>query len=83
MKPFVAIVSLALLAGTGTALAAAPLNPPRVYTGVYQPKGTPTKTTAFAPRPSNKRHVYGAPIQSPIFKRRPVKPSGIQVPPRP
>ena len=26
------------------------LNPPRVYTGVYQPHGKPTKSSAFAPR---------------------------------
>lgn len=73
MKTFVIVLSFALLASTGAAVAGAPLNPPRVYTGVYQPKGTPTKATSFAPRPANKRHAYGAPIQSPIFKRQPAK----------
>jgi len=86
MKPFVAVLSFALFASAGVAPAAAPLNPPRVYTGVYQPKGTPTKTAALAPRAGNKRHVYGAPIQKPIFKRQPVKsvrPITPQVPHRP
>jgi hypothetical protein len=46
------------------------LNAPKVYTGIHPPQGT--KATGFAPRPSN-RHVYGAPIQSPIFKSQPAK----------
>jgi len=52
------------------------LNPPRVYTGVYQPHGKPTKSSAFAPRTSRSgRHVYGAPIQQPILKMQPKKPT--------
>jgi hypothetical protein len=53
-----------------------PLNPPRVYTGIYQPHGKPTKSSAFAPRASHSgRHVYGAPIQKPILKMQPKKPT--------
>jgi len=52
------------------------LNPPRVYTGVYQPHGKPTKSSAFAPRANRSgRHVYGAPIQQPILKMQPKKPA--------
>jgi len=49
------------------------LNAPKVYTGVYQPKGT--KASSYAPQSGNKSHVYGAPIQSPIFKSQPKKPN--------
>jgi hypothetical protein len=52
-----------------------PLKPPRVYTGIYQPKSTPTKASALAPRAGAKRHNYGAPIQSPILKMQPKKPT--------
>lgn len=52
------------------------LNPPRVYTGVYQPHGKPTKSSGFAPRANHSgRHVYGAPIQQPILKMQPKKPA--------
>jgi hypothetical protein len=68
-----------LLATAGaTALASdnKPLNPPRVYTGIYQPHSKPTKSSAFAPRASRSgRHVYGAPIQKPILKMQPKKPT--------
>jgi hypothetical protein len=67
----------ALLAAASTAFANAnkPLNPPRVYTGVYQPHGKPTPSSGFAPRPGRSgRHVYGAPIQKPILKIQPPKP---------
>ena len=67
----------ALLATASTAFAGAnrPLNPPRIYTGVYQPHGKPTPSSGFAPRPGRSgRHVYGAPIQKPIFKMQPPKP---------
>ena len=47
------------------------LNAPKTYTGVHPPRGT--KASGFAPNPANKRHVYGAPIQSPIFTSHPVK----------
>lgn len=47
------------------------LNAPKTYTGIHPPKGT--KASGFAPNPGNKQHVYGAPIQSPIFKSHPVK----------
>jgi hypothetical protein len=47
------------------------LNAPKTYTGIHPPKGT--KASGFAPTPGNRRHVYGAPIQSPIFKSSPVK----------
>jgi hypothetical protein len=47
------------------------LNAPKTYTGIHSPKGT--KTSAMAPNPGNRRHVYGAPIQSPIFKTPPKK----------
>jgi len=49
------------------------LNAPKVYTGIHPPDGKATKASGFAPRPGNKRHVYGAPIQSPIFKSQPAK----------
>ena len=86
MKAFATVLAVALVANAGVALAGAPLNPPRVYTGVYQPKGAPTKPTSFAPRAGNKRHAYGAPIQSPILKRqqaRSPKSSAAQLPRRP
>ena len=52
------------------------LNPPRVYTGVYQPHSKLTKPSALAPRASHSgRHVYGAPIQRPILKMQPKKPT--------
>jgi hypothetical protein len=58
-----------------------PLNPPRVYTGVYQPHGKPTKSSALAPRASHSgRHVYGAPIQRPILKMQPKKPTPAAAP---
>ena len=71
MKTLAAVLSFALLAATVAASAEAntPLKPPRVYTGIYQPKSTPAKASSFAPRPGNRRRVYGAPIQSPIFNR--------------
>jgi hypothetical protein len=47
------------------------LNAPKTYTGIHPPKGT--KASGLAPNPANKRRVYGAPIQSPIFKSHPVK----------
>jgi hypothetical protein len=49
------------------------LNAPKVYTGIHPPQSNPTKASGFAPNPANRRHVYGAPIQSPIFKSQPVK----------
>ena len=49
------------------------LNAPTVYTGIHPPKGT--KASSFAPQPGNKSHVYGAPIQGPIFKSQPKKPA--------
>lgn len=53
-----------------------PLKPPRVYTGIYQPKGSLTKASSFAPRPGGtRRRVYGTPIQPPIFKMQPQKPT--------
>jgi hypothetical protein len=74
------LASLLLCTGLVTAPVAfaanAPLNPPRVYTGVYQPHGKVTKSSALAPRASHSgRHVYGAPIQKPILKMRPKKPT--------
>ena len=50
------------------------LNAPKIYTGIHPPQGKPTKSSALAPRAGgNKQHVYGAPIQSPIFKSQPAK----------
>lgn len=50
------------------------LNAPKVYTGSHPPQGKPTKSSALAPRAGgNKQHVYGAPIQSPIFKTQAAK----------
>lgn len=51
------------------------LNAPKVYTGIHPPQGKPTKSSGFAPRAGNKQHVYGAPIQSPIFKSQVAKKS--------
>lgn len=70
--------ALLTLATTQAAFAdsSTPLKPPRVYTGIYQPKGSPTKASSFAPRPGGtKRRVYGSPIQPPIFKMQPQKPT--------
>ena len=47
------------------------LNAPKTYTGIHPPQGT--KASGFAPNPGKKQHVYGAPIQSPIFQSHPVK----------
>jgi hypothetical protein len=47
------------------------LNAPKVYTGIHPPSGT--KASSYAPQPGNKSHVYGAPIQGPIFKSQPAK----------
>jgi hypothetical protein len=79
MKTLVTFAFCALLVGATAAFAdansaaiakARGLKPPRVYTGVYTPGGT--KRSAFAPTPGgSKRRVYGAPIQSPIFKMQP------------
>jgi hypothetical protein len=49
------------------------LNPPRVYSASHPAAGT--KPSSFAPRPLNKSHTYGAPIQSPILKMQPKKPA--------
>lgn len=50
------------------------LNAPKTYTGIHPPQGKPTKSSALAPRAGgNKQHVYGAPIQSPIFKTQAAK----------
>lgn len=78
MKTLVTIVFTGALvvAGTASADANRPFKPPRVYTGIYQPSGHPTKASSLAPRPGGtKRHVYGAPIQAPIFKMVPKKPT--------
>jgi hypothetical protein len=87
MKAVVTITSCALLLAANAAFADANvvLKPPRVYTGVHPP-GPPggTKPSSFAPHPGSKRHVYGAPIQGPIFKSQP-KPklkSSVVPPPR-
>ena len=80
MNVFVSLIACAGLVASSMAFAtpatATHLNPPRVYTGVYQPHGKPTKSSAFAPRPGRSgRHVYGAPIQAPILKMQPKKPA--------
>jgi hypothetical protein len=85
MKAPTVLALCSLLAPLGVALAdtnstavnnARALNPPKMYTGVYQPKGSPTRSSAFAPRPhSAGQHVFGAPIQAPILKRQPKKPA--------
>jgi len=67
-----------LLAATGAASADTkkPLNPPRVYSASHQPHGKQTGASSFAPHPGRAgRHVYGAPIQAPILKMRPKKPT--------
>ena len=71
MKALVSIALFSLLLATGAVFADSniPLKSPRVYTGIHPPSGRPTKASSFAPHPGgSKRHVYGAPIQSPIFK---------------
>jgi hypothetical protein len=86
MKAVVTLTSCVLLLAANAAFADAnvALKPPRVYTGVHPPKAPGgTKPSSFAPHPS-KRHVYGAPIQGPIFKSQP-KPklkSSVTRPPR-
>jgi len=47
-----------------------PSKPSKVVSKVRQPVGTPHKSSAFAPRPTNKR-VFGAPIQAPIMHSAP------------
>ena len=87
MKPTVTFAFCALLLSANTAFADAnaALKPPRVYTGVHPPAGT--KPSSFAPHPGrSKRHVYGAPIQGPIFKMQPkpkLKSSVAQAPKHP
>jgi hypothetical protein len=85
MKALVTLAFCALLLSATAAFADAnTLKPPRVYTGVHPPAGT--KPSSFAPHPGgSKRHVYGAPIQGPIFKTQPkpkpkLKSSAIQTP---
>ena len=78
MKALVTFTLCALLAAVNAAFAGPkpPLKPPRVYTRIHQPSGSPTKTNAFAPRSGrSNRHVYGAPIQRPIFRMQPKKPT--------
>jgi len=71
-----ALLASATASSTAFADANTHLNPPRVYTGIYQPHGKPTKSSGFAPRSSRAgRHVYGAPIQKPILKMQPRKPA--------
>ena len=75
---FLVFVLLAAATASSAAFADAKthLNPPRVYTGISQPHGKPTKSSGFAPRPGRAgRHVYGAPIQAPILKMQPKKPA--------
>jgi hypothetical protein len=72
MKALVTFAFCALLLAATAAFAdaSAVSKPPRVYTGVHPPAGT--KPSSFAPHPGgSKRHVYGAPIQGPIFKMQP------------
>jgi hypothetical protein len=70
-----------LLAATGALSAASadtpkPLKPPRVYSAAQQSHSKPTQASSFAPHPGRTgRHVYGAPIQAPILKMRPKKPT--------
>jgi hypothetical protein len=46
----------------------------RALSAAHQPSGKPTKASSFAPSPGGShRHVYGAPIQSPILGRQPPK----------
>jgi hypothetical protein len=73
MKALVTFAFCALLVSASAAFADANgLKPPRVYTGNHPPAGT--KPSSFAPHPGgSKRRVYGAPIQSPIFRTPPPK----------
>lgn len=73
---FSALLATATASSVAVADTNTHLNPPRVYTGVHQPHGKPTKSSGFAPRPGRAgRHVYGAPIQQPILKMQPKKPT--------
>ena len=79
MKALARVLIGALVAAgvTGVALAdtnsrayanAKALSSPHSYTAAHQPAGKPTKASSFAPHPGGShRHVYGAPIQSPIL----------------
>jgi hypothetical protein len=79
MKALITFAFCSLLVGAAAAFAdsnsaaitkANGLKPPRVYTGVFTPGKT--KQSSFAPSAGgSKRHVYGAPIQGPIFKMQP------------
>jgi hypothetical protein len=82
MKASAACAFFSLLIAANAALAdsntralndAKHLNPPRVYTGIHPPAGT--KASSYAPRPVPKNRAYGAPIQSPILKSPPKKPT--------
>jgi hypothetical protein len=71
------LVSLLLAAGATGALAdtnSAAYARARSLSAAHQPSGKPTKASSFAPSPGGShRHVYGAPIQSPILGRQPPK----------
>ena len=72
MKALVPILIAAVLALTAGAASA---SPPKSYSAAHQPSGKPTKASSFAPHPGGShRHVYGAPIQSPIFHSPPKDP---------
>jgi len=54
---------------------------PHTVTAAHQPSGKPTKASSFAPHSGGShRHVYGAPIQSPIFHSQPKKPLATSTP---
>jgi hypothetical protein len=84
MKHFVTVLISALVATGAAAVASADSNsnavaraktltPTRVSAS-QQPNGKPTKVSAFAPRSGGShQHVYGAPIQAPIFHSQPKK----------
>jgi hypothetical protein len=85
MKHLTTVLICAALATGAASLACADSNSSAVaqarYVGQprisasHQPNGKPTKASSFAPRSSggSHQHVYGAPIQSPIFHSQPKK----------
>ena len=76
MKALVTFIFCSLLVATAAFADTNALKPPRVYSPHGPVPSTRWKSSALAPRAGGSRkHVYGAPIQGPIFKMQPRKPT--------
>ena len=75
MKALVALILCSLLMANAAFADTNALKPPRVYSPHGPVPSTRWKSSALAPRAGgSKKHVYGAPIQGPIFKMQPKSP---------